>query len=244
MTRYPVSIFFLLTLLFGIEAPSAQAAQLEDAAEAVILITAYEDVPVYAVEYQYRDGVLRADRTKIGAIETPVSSGSGFFASTDGYIITNNHVVEAIDATYTVFTGDKELSAHVVYRDPEHDIAVLKASGRNHPTLPLGSSEELAVGDPVLSIGNPLGTYIDSVSAGKVHSLDASIFASGANPTDAEALGGLIEASTDLYPGDSGGPLLNERGEVVGVNVATALDARLGYAVPAEIAIEALNRAR
>lgn len=224
-------------------------AAINEASRAVVLITAYEETPiyVYAVNYEDANGVVETRREQVGAVQHLTSSGSAFFVSEDGYLITNKHVVANEDAVYYVSTGEGEYVVRVVYRDPEHDIAVLKVHGNDFPALSINNKEassELVVGEQVIAIGNALGEYIDSLSFGNVLSLKEDIITSDRSGWQIDELTDVIETSAKLYPGDSGGPFLNSRGEVVGVGVATTVDERIGYAVPAAVAKAALETAR
>lgn len=219
-------------------------AAINEASRAVVLITAYEETSVYAVNYEDSNGVAETRLEQVGAVQHLTSSGSAFFVSEDGYLITNKHVVANDDAVYYVSTGESEYVVRVVYRDPKHDIAVLKVHGSDFPALSIEAPSELAVGEQVIAIGNALGEYIDSLSFGNVLSLREDIIASDRSGRQVDKLADVIETSAKLYPGDSGGPFLNSRGEVVGVGVATTLGERIGYAVPAAVAKAALETAR
>lgn len=221
----------------------------ERASPAVVQIIAYEDMPARATYLERRGGGWQVRGTEQTIDSVAVSSGSGFFVREDGYIITNNHVVDE-DTEYAAYTGEERLQARVVYRDPAYDLAVLKVAGSGYPALALGDSRALEVGGPVVAMGNALGEFIDSASIGVVLSVDEDIAVqSGVERVGRslvrtyDRLFGLIETTAKVYPGDSGGPLLNARGEVVGVNVATAVGERVGFAIPAELAKRALERA-
>ncbi len=163
-----------------------------------------------------------------------VGSGSGFFVSSDGLIITNKHVVSDEQADYTVIVSgsDKEYPAKVLARDPNNDIAVLKIDGDSFPALTLGDSDAVKVGQTVLAIGNPLGEFANSVSRGIISGLKRSVNA-GSSFGDTEKLTGIIQTDAAINPGNSGGPLFNISGEVIGINVATAQGAEnIGFALP------------
>jgi len=156
----------------------------------------------------------------------------------------------ATDRRYLVNTGGEEFEARVVYRDPVYDLAVLKVEGEGFPTLSW-SVEAPEVGDRVVAMGNALGVYTDSATAGVVTSLNEDVAVDqGWKYIDGEwvwsyiELLDLIQTNAKVYPGDSGGPILNDHGEVVGVNVATTLGERVGYAIPAVLAQEALEQAQ
>lgn len=162
-----------------------------------------------------------------------IGSGSGFFVSADGLIVTNKHVVADEQAEYTVIaSGEKEYSAKVLARDPNNDIAVLKIEGNDFPALILGDSDQIKVGQAVVAIGNPLGEFANSVTSGIISGLKRNVSA-GSRLGDSERLSGIIQTDAAINPGNSGGPLFGLSGEVVGVNVAVAQGAEnIGFALP------------
>lgn len=165
-----------------------------------------------------------------------VGSGSGFFVSTDGLIVTNKHVVSDEKAEYTVISGDgTEYPAQVLARDPSNDIALLKiekSEGKDFPALTLGDSDRVRVGETIIAIGNPLGEFENSVSRGIISGLKRNLDA-GSGQGDSERLSDIIQIDAAINPGNSGGPLFNLSGEVVGVNVAMARGAEnIGFSLP------------
>lgn len=162
-----------------------------------------------------------------------IGSGSGFFVSSDGLIVTNKHVVSDEQAEYTVILNDKsEHSATVLARDPSNDIAVIKIEGKDFPVLQLGDSDTIRVGETIIVIGNPLGEFENSVSRGIISGLKRSLEA-GTGRGDSEFLSDIIQVDAAINPGNSGGPLLSLEGVVVGVNVAMARGAEnIGFALP------------
>ncbi len=167
-----------------------------------------------------------------GSQKQQIGSGSGFFVSEDGLIVTNKHVVADLQADYTVLVGEKEYKATVLARDPSNDIALLKIEGNGFTSLPLGDSEVLKVGETVLAVGNPLGEFANSVSRGIISGLKRTLTA-GSGRGDTEQLLGIIQTDAAINPGNSGGPLLNISGEVVGIDVAMAQGAEnIGFAIP------------
>ncbi len=168
-----------------------------------------------------------------GTEKKEIGGGSGFFVSSDGLIVSNKHVVSQKDALYTVFTNDgKKHDAKVIARDPVLDIALLKIEGRGYPSLTLGNSESLEVGQNVIAIGNALGEFRNTVSVGVVSGLARSITA-GDNTGTAEVLDHVIQTDAAINPGNSGGPLLDLSGKVIGVNVAVAQGSQnIGFALP------------
>jgi putative serine protease PepD len=150
-------------------------------------------------------------------------TGSGFVMRSDGYILTNNHVVEAAGAKGTItvlFSDGKSSDASIVGRDESYDLAVIRVNRRNVPALVLGSSSAVVVGDPVFAVGAPLG--LDStVTSGIVSALNRPVTAGGSGASSASFIN-AIQTDAAINPGNSGGPLLDMAGRVIGVNSAIA----------------------
>lgn len=161
-----------------------------------------------------------------------VGGGTGFIISSDGLIITNKHVVYDEDAEYTVLTNDgKKYPAPVLARDPIQDIAILDISAIGLPIVKLGNSDELRIGQTVIAIGNALGEFRNTVSVGVISGLARSVIATGGGMT--EQLEEVIQTDAAINQGNSGGPLLNLYGEVIGINTAMAMGAEnIGFAIP------------
>jgi serine protease Do len=155
------------------------------------------------------------------------SLGSGFIVHPDGYVITNNHVIERARQITVELADGRKLPAELVAADPEADLAVLKVkSDKPLPSLQLGDSSDLMIGEPVIAVGNPLG-YSHSVSTGIVSAVHRKIDDPGAKLDD------LIQTDAAINPGNSGGPLLNAYGQVIGINTAIRSDAQnIGFAIP------------
>ena len=168
------------------------------------------------------------------------SLGSGFLISPDGYIITNNHVVGNAD-TITVRLSDKEeYEARVIGSDDKTDIALIKINAAHPlPSVPLGRSTDLQVGDWVMAIGNPFGLE-ETVTAGIVSAKGRVI---GAGPYD-----DFIQTDASINPGNSGGPLLNLKGEVIGINSAifsqSGGNIGIGFAIPIDLAKTVVDQLR
>lgn len=189
---------------------------------AVVSIIVEKDVPIFQTPFEwFFEKPRRFERREIGG-------GSGFFISEDGMILTNNHVVAQKDASYTVFTLDgKEFEAKILTTDEKRDLAIIKIEGKNFPTLKFGDSENLEIGQTVIAIGNALGEFKNTVSVGVISGLGRTITANGSIFYD------VIQTDAAINRGNSGGPLLNLKGEVIGVNVAMAFGAEnIGFAIP------------
>lgn len=161
--------------------------------------------------------------------------GTGFIVSEDGMILTNKHVVFDEEAEYTVFTNDgRRFSAKVLARDPIQDLAIIKIEQENlqpFSVMKLGDSDKLESGQTVIAIGNALGEFRNTVSVGVISGLGRKITASGGSFV--EILEDIIQTDAAINKGNSGGPLLNLRGEVIGINTAMAVNAQsIGFAIP------------
>ena len=172
-----------------------------------------------------------------GEFKVP-SLGSGFVISSDGYIVTNNHVIEDVDEIEVAFEDGTEYEAEVVGRDPATDIALILVKAKNGlPALPLGDSSELRPGDWVIAIGNPFGLE-HTVTAGIVSALHRRNVGAGRYDD-------FIQTDAAINPGNSGGPLINTAGEVVGINTAIRQGANtIGFAVPINMAKDILPSLR
>ncbi|MEX2180751.1 MAG: Do family serine endopeptidase [Gemmatimonadaceae bacterium] len=172
---------------------------------------------------------------------TQESTGSGFIVSRDGYILTNNHVVEGADRVKVAMQDRRVFDAKIVGRDPTTDVAVLKIDGRNFTAATFGNDETLKIGEWVLAIGNPLGLDF-TVTAGIVSAKGRGL--PGLNPLD-YAITDFIQTDAAINPGNSGGPLVNSRGEVVGINTAiasqTGFYSGYGFAIPITLAKQVMD---
>ena len=164
--------------------------------------------------------------------EQKISSGTGFLISKDGMILTNKHVVADEEAKYTVITNDnEEYSVEILARDPLQDLALIKIEGLDFPFVELGDSSKIILGQSIICIGNALGEFQNTVSAGVISGLGRHISASGGGAI--ETLSGVIQTDAAINLGNSGGPLVNLQGEVIGINIAMATSAEnIGFAIP------------
>src|SRR2546427_1980395 len=159
------------------------------------------------------------------------SMGSGFVINPNGHILTNNHVVDGTTEITVKLSDGRELTAKVVGRDPKTDLALLKVEATGLPTIALGDSSELKVGEPVMAIGNPFGLE-QTVTTGIVSATGRVI---GQGPYD-----DFIQTDASINPGNSGGPLINARGQAIGINTAifsqTGGSVGIGFAIPTSLA--------
>lgn len=165
--------------------------------------------------------------------------GSGFFISSDGYILTNHHVIDNASKITIAFSDRRELDAELVGSDARTDVAVLKVKGNNFPALKIGNPDTLKVGEPVLAIGSPFG-FDYSASAGIVSAKSRTMSRETAVP--------FIQTDAALNPGNSGGPLFNQRGEVIGVNSrifsGTGGYMGLSFSIPIDVAMDVVDQIR
>jgi len=171
-------------------------------------------------------------------------AGTGFIITSDGLILTNKHVASDQNATYSVVTVDGKIyDAKVQSVDPFNDLAVLKIDARNLPVVEFGDSDQLQVGQWVVAVGNALGKFQNTVTAGVVSAKDRKIEASDSNnSSNTETLSNLLQTDAAINPGNSGGPLVNLKGQVVGINTAVAAGAQgIGFAIPINEAKSAVD---
>jgi putative serine protease PepD len=198
--------------------------------------------------------IASAVQDSVVSITTGSGEGSGVVISTDGYIVTNNHVVATAqgDTVTVIFADGKKANASIVGTDPRTDLAVIKTSGLSDlKAATFGSSAKMQVGDTVLAIGSPLGLE-GSVTAGIISAKDRTIQSSGEGEQQSPfgnnqqqqqgsstTMSGLLQTDAPINPGNSGGALVNTNGEVIGINSAIATSGStgnigLGFAIPSD----------
>jgi serine protease Do len=169
---------------------------------------------------------------------TQEAQGSGFIVTKDGYILTNNHVVDGADQVKVVLLDHRSFKAKVVGHDAQTDVAVLKIDASDLPTVPLGDDARTRVGEWALAIGNPFGLDF-TVTAGIISAKGRSTQLASLN-ADHYRIQDFIQTDAAINPGNSGGPLVNIRGEVVGINSAIASEtgsySGYGFAIPITLA--------
>ena len=166
-----------------------------------------------------------------------VGLGSGVIISKDGYIVTNNHVVEGADEITVKLNDDRELKGRIIGTDPSTDLALIKIEGDDFPTVPVGNSDELKIGEWVLAVGNPFNLN-STVTAGIV-SAKARAIGTTASNGQAANIQSFIQTDAAINQGNSGGALVNARGELVGINAMlyspTGAYSGYGFAIPTSI---------
>jgi S1-C subfamily serine protease len=210
---------------------------------AVVSIIITQEVPKYEVVQNTNQNQLNPfglfsqfnfpTYRQVGTEKKVIGGGSGFLITSDGYIITNKHVISRTNAEYTVqLLNGKKYDATVIARDATMDIGVLKIVGTKFPYLSLGNSDKLEIGEQVVAIGNALAEFQNSVSQGIVSGLGRNVVANNGTG-GVENLDKVIQTDAAINPGNSGGPLINMKGQVIGVNVAVVQGSQsIGFALP------------
>jgi len=197
-------------------------------------INPFGDIPGFGFPFNFQVPEYVQKGTEL----KEVGAGSGFIVTNDGLVVTNKHVVFDKNAEYTVLTNEgKKYSAKVVALDPVQDLAIIKIQSSNSfPSIVLGDSNGIQIGQGAIAIGNALGQFSNTVSVGIISGLGRTILASGSQGFS-ETLENIIQTDAAINQGNSGGPLINLKGEVIGVNTATAAGAQtIGFAIPINIA--------
>ena len=205
-----------------------------------VVVTEEENAIINVVE-NAKDSVVSIAVTQLsfstdqGIVDQSNNIGTGFVVDSNGLIVTNQHVVSDLEADYKVITADgDEYDVLDIERDASNDIAILKVDAQDLPTLTLGDSDAIVVGQTVIAIGTPLGEYVGSVTTGIISGLDRDVVAStGWFGSTAKTYEDVIQTDAAVNPGNSGGPLLNTAGQVVGINFATTSGAdNISFALP------------
>ena len=231
--------------LAGLGAANAQPVDLTKAAEssvhAVVHIRATELSKTRTIQTQpdFFDWFFGDGRGQQRQIQTQprVGFGSGVIISKDGYIVTNNHVVEGADEITVKLNDERELKGRIIGTDPDTDLALLKIEGDDFPTIPVGNSDNLKVGEWVLAVGNPFNLN-STVTAGIVSAKARSIGTTAANG-QAASIQSFIQTDAAINSGNSGGALVNAAGELVGINAMlyspTGAYSGYGFAIPTNL---------
>ncbi len=175
---------------------------------------------------------ITAEADMFGFVRPTEGVGSGFVVNSNGYIVTNAHVVGTNPTELTVYFKDgKEMPGKVLWKDTTLDMAVVKVDATNLPIVELGDSDTIDVGETAIAIGNPLGLrYERTVTQGIISGLNRSIRVS-----QSDIMEDLIQTDAAINPGNSGGPLINNQGQIIGINTAKASAEGLGFAIPINI---------
>ena len=219
---------------------------------AVITVIVSKDLPkaenFYSFPFGGKEYVMpKLEKGQKGKIEkTQIGGGSGFIVSENGYVFTSNHVVSDTTADYTVVLDPKhKYPVKILSRNPINDTAVLKIEGERFPCLELSDSNKIELGEEVVAVGNALGEFSDTLSAGIVSGLSRYITAFGGMDHQMQNLRGLIQTDAAINPGNSGGPLVNMEGKVIGINTAMIMGAQnIGFAIPINYAKKDLEEVK
>lgn len=228
-----------------IEENSAYINAIEEVGPSVVSIVATKDIEVFFTQpYSFFGPFGRFEDSELDSetITREIGGGTGFIVTENGLVVTNKHVVEDVEAEYSVFLNDgSKFYVEVLDTDPNNDIAVLqlyedqefnkKAQDLN--PVKLGDSDSSKVGSRVLAIGNALSEFDNTSTVGIISAKNRQITATNQFGFNASTLRGLIQTDAAINPGNSGGPLVNIAGEVIGVNTAVAADANgISFAIP------------
>src|SRR3990167_7468844 len=222
---------------------------------AVITVIVSKDLPkaenFYSFPFAGKEYVMpkleKGEKSKIE--KTQIGGGSGFIVSSDGYVLTSNHVVADTSADYTVVMDPKhKYQVEILSRNPIQDIAILKikqGDGKKFPYIEMADSNKIELGEEVIAVGNALGEFTDTLSAGIVSGLSRYITAFGGMDHQMQNLRGLIQTDAAINPGNSGGPLVNMEGKAIGINTAMIMGAQnIGFAIPVNYAKKDLEEVK
>jgi serine protease Do len=193
--------------------------------------------PEVAVAAKVRSAVVTISSTsgnQIGLFGVPTGGvGSGFIIDSNGLILTNAHVVEGATQLTVTLEDGRELDARVVASDGDLDLAIVKVAATGLPTVEIGTSSDLQVGQLVVAIGSPLGAFTDSVTSGILSATGRTITVVDAVSRQRKTIDHLLQTDAAINEGNSGGPLLDADGRVIGINTAEASSANgIGFAIP------------
>ncbi len=200
-------------------------------------------IPTLVKEYAPAIVAVNTQSTTYSFFGGPITEqgeGTGMILTSNGYILTNNHVVPQNSTSLSVtLTDQQQYNAKVVATDPSNDLALLKINAKGLSTVKLGNSSSVVTGDSVIAIGNALGQFQNTVTNGIISATNRSITASdSSSASGSESLSGLFQTDAAINPGNSGGPLINtNNGLVIGINTATSSNGQnLGFAIPINVA--------
>jgi serine protease Do len=234
--------FVLATLPAATAAPSGPVANAASTTSQATIDSNATSAAIETVAAQVSPAVVTitssSQRSGFDPFSIPETGvGSGFIYSSDGRILTNNHVVEGADSLTVTLKDGTEVPARVLATDPDHDLAIVKIDRTGLPTVALGDSGSLQVGQLLIAIGSPLGQFTDSVTSGILSATGRTIDVRDASTRETRHLTGLLQTDAAINPGNSGGPLLDANGRAIGINTAMASGSEgIGFAIPIDAA--------
>jgi serine protease Do len=236
-----------LTLPQASVAPTTPPAQLTSTSTIVPTTSGSANQPIVQIAANAGPAVVTITDSASGGgfgRGSSTSIGSGFIVRSDGFILTNRHVISSGGSLTVALADGRQFDGTVVGTDPAHDLAVVKIDATGLPTLTLGDSDKLQIGQLAIAIGDPLGTFAGSVTSGVISGQGRSIDVQDEQTGRAVHLTGLLQTDAAINEGNSGGPLLNAGGQVIGINTATDSTAQgIGFAVPINTAATLLSQA-
>jgi S1-C subfamily serine protease len=235
--------------LFGGTTPSTSTAPPTSTAAANgELASATTSDPVVGVAAKVRPAVvtISTSTTTVGPFGVPTTAvGSGFIIDAEGLILTNAHVVEGADEVTVTLEDGRELQGSVVASDADLDLAVVKVEATGLTAVELGTAVDLQVGQLVVAIGSPLGEFTDTVTSGILSAVGRTVTVSDAQTRTRRTVDGLLQTDAAINEGNSGGPLLDATGRVIGINTAAVTNAEgLGFAIPIDRAADLIAGVR
>lgn len=212
----------------------------EKATESVVTVAISKDVINNSLDVFSQMFGVSQEKVETTNIERDI--GTGFIISEDGLIVTNKHVVSDILAKYKVIIGkDETVDVVNIYRDPINDLAIIKVNKTGLKPVEMGDSSKLKVGQTVIAIGTALGEFRSTVTKGVISGLGRGITAGGFG-IGMEKLEDVIQVDAAINSGNSGGPLFDSSGKVIGVNVAVSQNGQsIGFALPINLVIQSVN---
>ena len=223
MTYITIMNVSVINSWLGVGTDTSEDSDIVVSEEEASTINMVENVQKGVVSIAISQMTLSKDQ---GVVTNDSNIGTGFVVDASGWIITNQHVVSSTTADYKVVTSNgDQYDVTEIARDDANDIAILKIDAKDLTVLSLGDSDKLAVGQDVVAIGTPLGEYSGSVTKGIVSGLNRTVSTSSSwYGGTSKTYEGVIQTDAAVNPGNSGGPLLNSQGEVIGINFATTSD--------------------
>jgi serine protease Do len=223
--------------LTNLPTSSAITTVVTESVPSVVTIKMTKTVSNYTIQINPFNPFNPFRRVPTSSRETAQNIGSGFIVGANGLIMTNKHVVSDTEASYSAITNDgKEYKATSIYRDDANDLAILKVEATNLKAITLGNADNLQLGEEVIAIGTPLGQFTNTVTSGIVSGLGRGVTAGSGYEGYVEKLDNVIQTDAAISPGNSGGPLLNLKGEVIGINTAVSTEGQnIGFAIPVNV---------